>query len=366
MRALHGIMIGGLFTLLGFPLSQGQAADAPDPALAASWNYMQKEMPKVPYAVLREACAEAHLTIYHGTWGDAQSAQIAAFKSRFPCVSVQPFELATGPRRERYLSETRAGRYITDIVQDSDPGSLDDMASHGLLLNYVISNDASYADAVKSKGYWYPLRIGIAVNAWNTNLVSADEAKALFDWRGSIDPRWKGRLGISDPTTGGASYLPWYYWVKAYGPQFIEKLGQLKPRIFGVNEIGAALAAGDIAVAVGLSETPLTTLWLSGAPIQWSMPEPGVGPATGQGIAVHAPHPNAAKLYQEYSFALEGYAAWNKLGGPPARIGYTDQRDVAAAPWFKFPNVWFQYSTADATEQKQAIMDIYRRYILMH
>jgi hypothetical protein len=55
-----------------------------DPKLRASWDFMQSAMPGVPYETLKAACAEGRLMVYHGSWTDAQNAQIEAFHKRFP------------------------------------------------------------------------------------------------------------------------------------------------------------------------------------------------------------------------------------------------------------------------------------------
>ena len=60
------------------------AQHAVDPKLADAWKFMQANMPGVPYKLLEEACKDGTLTIYNGTWGDAQRSQVEAFKKRFP------------------------------------------------------------------------------------------------------------------------------------------------------------------------------------------------------------------------------------------------------------------------------------------
>jgi ABC-type Fe3+ transport system substrate-binding protein len=338
-------MAGALTMTLGW--AQAQTVD---PKLAASWAYMQKEMPGVPYSVLKAACDEGHVMIYHGTWDEAQDAQIAGFKKRFPCMSVEKFTTTMGALRERFLSEFRAGRRGADIYQESDTGTLDIMAGNKTLANYKISNDAAFRPGAKKTGYWYPLRIALVGIAWNTDLVSPEEAKLLTDWKGVANPAWKGRAAVVDPSGGGVAFLPWYAWTKLYGPGFIDQIGALRPRVTAaINTAAAALASGDVAVLLNASETGLLPLWLKGAPIRWSLPSPAIGPLTGQGIPSNAPHPNAAKLYQEYSFTEEGYGLWQKLGGAPARTGFKDERKVAAESWYKMPSEIFAYDPADAT-----------------
>ena len=142
-----------------------------------------------------------------------------------------------------------------------------------------------------------------------------------------------------DPAAGGVVYLPWYAWYKLYGEDFIKKVGEVRPQIYSATNPGsAALASGDIAVLFNASETGLMPLQAAGAPLRWAFPEPATGPVTGQAIDARAPHPNAAKLYHEYAFTAEGYGLWQKLGGAPARIGFKDQRPIAAEPWYKYPD----------------------------
>ncbi len=341
------IMATSIVTSLG---SIAAAQDI-DPKNAPSWEFMQQAMPGVPYSLLAAACTEGTLMIYNGTWSDAQKTQIAAFSKRFPCIKVQNRELPTDERRERFLVETRGGRNVADIVQDTDPGILDQQTGDGLLLNYTISNDASFEDSVKKKGYWYPLRILLTANAWNSNNVTDKDAAVLAKWDGILDPKFKGRIGVVLPAVGFPSTLyPFYGVYKLYGEDFMKKFAALKPRNFSnANTLAGALASGDVDVGLVMSETGLIPIQVQGAPVKWFVPEPGLGQPTGQAINAKAPHPNAAKLYQEYAFTTEGYGAWNKLGGAPARIGFKDTRDVAGQDWYVYPKTFFKVDPADMT-----------------
>jgi ABC-type Fe3+ transport system substrate-binding protein len=355
-----------LATLVAVVVAMAGAARAQqvDPKLAASWAYLQQGLPEVSYDLLASACAEGKLMIYYGTWIDAEDKRIAAFRKRFPCLDIGKFTANTGERRERWLAETRAGRHLADIIQDTEPGVLDDQARSGLLMQYVITSDDQFGSGAKNSGYWYAMRAALVGIAWNTDLVTDADARVLSQWSGIIDPRWAGRAGVVDPSAGGVAYLPWYLWQKLYGTAFLEKVGQLKPRVIAsINPAAAALASGDIAVLFNASETGLLPLQERGAPIRWSMPEPGIGPMTGQAISATAPHPNAAKLYQEYSFGTEGYGIWQKDGGAPARIGFKDQRAVAAESWYKPPTAFADYDTKDATAKQDEIFEIYYKTI---
>ncbi|WP_454854778.1 ABC transporter substrate-binding protein [Rhizobium binxianense] len=354
--------LAGLLLLAGN--AGAQNAGPSDPKLADSWAFVQQQMPGVPASLLDAACKEASLMVYYGTWVDAEEAQIQRFQERFPCIKVEKFTADTGQRRERWLAETRAGRHIADIVQDTDPGFLNDQVAKGGFTEYKISNDGQFDPAAKKEGYWYAMRVALVGIAWNTELVSEEEAKKLATWQGVTDPAWAGRAGIVDPSAGGVAYTPWYVWLKTYGPEFLQKIGALKPRIIAaITPAASALASGDIEVLLNASETGLLPLLDKGAPIRWSLPDPGIGPMTGQAIAASAPHPNAAKLFQEYSFTEEGYGIWQKLGGAPARKGVKDQRPVAQQSWYKVPTSFIPYDPADANKSMNDVLDVYRKSI---
>jgi len=335
-----------------------------DPALADAWTYMQQAMPGVPYELLRDACAEGALLIYHGSWVEAQDAQVQGFNEHFPCIEVRKLSATMGELRERFLSEVRAGRGNADIYQDSDTGTLNNMAQEGILAQYAITSEDAFAEGNKNSGWWYPLRVALVGVAWNTDLVSEEEAAVLSNWEGLLDPRWKDRGIVVDPSAGGVAYLPWYVWDRVYGDDFIKGIGEQNPRVIqGINNAAASLASGDVAIIFNASETGLLPIWERGAPVQWSLPSPGVGPLTAQAIPANAPHPNAARLYQEYAFSEDGYRLWHQLGGASVRIGMEDTRQVASETWYKVPDELFAYDPADATNSTPEIVDKFRQYV---
>ncbi len=344
-------------TVMGLA-SSGLAQDVA-PEHADAWAFMQTAMPGVPYDLLQAACEEGAVMIYNGTWSDAQENQIKAFADRFPCVTVEHFELPTSERRERFIVETKAGRHTADIVQDTDPGVLDKQAKEGLLAEYALSSDSAFADNVKMASYWYPLRIALAATAWNIDNVTEEEAALLSTWDGMIDPRFKGRVGIamSPSGGGGVTLYPYFALYKTYGEDFMKAFAAQEPRNFsGANTLAGALASGDIDVALAVSETGIVPLQAQGAPIQWALPEPGMGLATGQAVSATAPHPNAARLYQEYSFTDEGYAAWNLHGGAPAKTGFADTRPVAQESWYRYPAAFSDVDPRSMNAEKDAFL----------
>jgi iron(III) transport system substrate-binding protein len=355
--------LGAALLIAGMLIAPANAQEI-DPALQASWDYMQEAMPGVPYDVLAKACAEGEVDLYTGAWLDAQDAQIAAFNARFPCVKVRNFSSTIGALRERFLAESRAGRPLADIYQDTDVSKLDDFVTEGLVREYKISNSDSFEASDKHEGYWYPIRRTLTGIAWNTDLVSPEEASKLQEWKGVLDPVWKDRAIYVDPAVGGNTFAPLYLWQTLYGPDFIKQLGEQHPRIIsGINNAAASLASGDVAVIFNANETGLLPLWEKGAPIQWSLPSPGLGPLTAQMLVKDGPHPNAAVLYHEYTFTAEGYSTWQAIGGAGARLGIDDKREIVSEPWYKLPSKMFPYDPKKASEAFPTILAEFNEFV---
>jgi ABC-type Fe3+ transport system substrate-binding protein len=363
-RMLWSLIKAGAVAAATTILSASAYAQDVDPALKDSWAFMQQAMPGVPYQLLADSCKEGTVMLYHGTWVDAQQAQIAGFNKRFPCIKVQTYSDSISVMRQRYMSEEAAGRHVADIVQDSDVSSLNDDYKNGLLMNYTISNDDKFTDQNKRSGVWYPIRVALVGIAWNTDNVSDDEASILQDWQGAADSRWANRAAMSDPGSKGVAYQHLWAWYKLYGDDFLKKIGALHPRIIaGANNSMSALASGDVDVVLNASETGLLPMFDKGAPIKWSLPSPGVGPLSAQAISKDAPHPNAAKLYQEYTFTQEGYGLWTRLGGAPATKAYPDTREVAKETWYKLPDSFFDIDPVQSSADFDKLIADFNKYV---
>jgi ABC-type Fe3+ transport system substrate-binding protein len=326
-------------------------------------NFTAK-LPGLDASLLEEACAEGRLVIYHGAWPQAQEAQIAAFTEAFPCIEVETFSAGVGELRERLLSEQRAGRKYADIYQDTDTATLDKMAEQDLVAEYRVQGDDLFGEGEKGEGTWYPLRRAYIGIAWNADIVSDAEAEVLTTWKGIAETSWQDRAIVVDPTAGGVGYLPMYYLHSEFGPELYEAVGKNNPRIVtGINNAVASLASGDVAIIFNASETGLLPMYEKGAPIRWTIPEPAIGPITGQVVLANAAHPAAARLYQEFAFSKEGYGAWQQFGGAPVNANFEDLRQVALEPWYSIPENQFIYKQADANAAKEAVLADFNKYI---
>src|SRR5262245_35409533 len=66
------------------------------------------------------------------------------------------------------------------------------------------------------------------------------------------------------------------------------------------------VSAGESDLDIDSSLSVVTPMKKSGAPIDWTALTPALAVPAGHGIALHAPHPNAAKLFIEFLLSKEG------------------------------------------------------------
>lgn len=319
----------------GLSLAHAQQMDA---QVQKVMETTKKEMPGVPYEIIKGAKDEGKLMVYHLAIQNAMALMIQEFEKRFPFITVQKYFSSGGPLFQKFASEARARKNVADIWQNSDAGAMNKLADEGLLMNYKITSEAEYPDAFKKSGFWYPLGYTQVVVGWNKDIVLDEEAvKRLKTWEGLLDPYWKDKkVGAIVIHSGGTLQVTYYMLQEKYALDFWRKLAALKPQLYdGVNPMVGAVSSGEIALALFGAETGFCSIYERGAPVHWTNPEPRVVVPYGQAIAKDAPHPNTAKLFQEFVFSEAGQKITAGTLLPSFRVG--DLRKHVKEPWYNSP-----------------------------
>ena len=213
----------------------------------------------------------------------------------------------------------------------------------GLIADYTPASGAGIRPTMKKEGVWYTIFVNAMGIAWNTTKVTPDEERIILDqgWDTLTDPRWKSRIATGTPASGGSSYSYVYMFLRGkrdqFGPPFLKKMAALNPQIYeSKSPMYDRLAAGEHAIVDQASQSDMGGFYLKGAPVRWTFPNPTPANLTVQAISAGAPHPNAARLFQEWAMSPEGQAAWFKVAGvASAREDTVDPRKAAKADWYK-------------------------------
>jgi ABC-type Fe3+ transport system substrate-binding protein len=310
-----------------------------DADVRAAYDAIKSEIPALPIELVQAAKKEGALQVYQAAL-DGPRRVVDAFNKDFPFIKAEYLEGPNQQLLDRFQSEESAGRHLVDVVQSTDPSLADPILKAGLAATYQATSDAKFPAATKRSGLAYPasgLALGIA---WNTNKVSDADASVLAKWDGPADPRFATKkFGIYDPNASGGATLQGYYaQYKLAGAKIWQAVGKTKPSLYSNgNTATAALAAGEIDILFPSSIASFEVLRAKGGPLHYAYAEPIVIVPSAQFISAQAPHPNAARLFQEYSLTAKVQSIYVANGSDTVLTGITDNRAFTKEPWFKGP-----------------------------
>jgi putative spermidine/putrescine transport system substrate-binding protein len=189
----------------------------------------------------------------------------------------------------------------------------------GLLMPYKVATWDDIPDEVKdADGYWWGDYYGVLTFEVNKDVVSESPA----DWADLLKPEYANMIALAgDPRSSNQAIQTVYASALANGGSLDDAQPGLdfwKQVVEAGNFVPTIAKPGTIAQG----ETPITIRWnynalsnrdaLAGNPdIDVVVPETGrFAGVYVQGISAYAPHPNAAKLWQEFLYSDEGQLIW--------------------------------------------------------
>ena len=224
--------------------------------------------------------------------------------------------------------------------------------AEGLLANYKVKTwDTIPADVKDADGAWYGDYYGVFAFEVNKSLVP----NVPKDWPDLLKPEYKGKIALpGDPRASSQAILAVFASGLANGGSLDDATKGLD--FFKQLKDSGNLIPGVIASAttVANGETPITIRWTynalagrdataaaGGPEIEVVVPTSGrFGGVYVQAISAYAPHPNAAKLWEEFLYSDEGQNMW--LRGYCHPIRYPDlvkNNKVPADQLAKLPDV---------------------------
>ena len=155
---------------------------------------------------------------------------------------------------------------------------------------------------VRRNNAFYNMVMDPYVIAYNSDLVS--EVDAPKGWRDLLDPKFRGRIALADPTKSTSSYAVLLTMVDALGGD-TTVIGDVAEQLDGRSTASSAaqikaLSDGEYAVTATFEEAVLTYI-AGGAHMKIVYPEEGTAVSSG-GIAIikNAPHIENAKKFLDF------------------------------------------------------------------
>ena len=246
---------------------------------------------------------------------DAQ-ALAQGFESKYPFMKAEIVRISGDQLIERAITEHRAGKATADVL---DAFSFKVLQNRGLLQPFATPESAFYpADYKDPQNFWVTLYCAYNVIAYNTKLVPAAEAPR--DWPDLLNPKWKGKLALDDQ-----DYY-WYagmlkFWGEEKGRKYMQDLAR-QDLIWrrGRGLLTELMASGEFHAVVVTFPDLVEQMKAKGQPVEWvKTSNPILVTLDMMGIGAKAPHPNAGKLFMNYSISKEGQEVLRKTNRISAR-----------------------------------------------
>jgi iron(III) transport system substrate-binding protein len=260
----------------------------------------------------------------------------AAFKARYG-INLEYFGGRSTETATRMRAERQAGIYSTDAVL----AGIQSMAltfhrekmlqplKPALQLPEVLDGSKWkkgklwFADPEEQ----YILRLANTVTTMfhiNTSMVKPGDIRSVKDL---LDPKWKGRIALQDPTIPGSGSNQAAHLYFQHGEDFVKKLYvDQKPMISrDTRQITDGLARGAYPISLGAEDADVEKLRKEGVPVSILETPPDlyneISAAFGQiALIDNAPHPNAAKVFVNWIASKEGNEVFNRaMGTVPTR-----------------------------------------------
>jgi iron(III) transport system substrate-binding protein len=271
--------------------------------------------------LIGKAKAEREVVWYTTTSAGDNQAIVAGFTRKYPFLRVQVLRMTGEKLRQRVLTETSTGQFLSDVLSVSGL-EMGVMKSKNLLQAYNPPEAESYPAALKDReGYFTAIYARNFVIGYNTGLLP--EKDRPRDWPDLLEPRFRGKIGLDEEE------FEWYgtmidYWGRGKALKFMKGLAAQQPQLRrGHNLLSQLMAAGEFPVAV-VFPFEMEQFKRKGAAVDWSATsDPIVTSINVVGHSAKAPHPGAAKLLINFIVSDEGQRIIRDVSRVPVRPGIT-------------------------------------------
>jgi len=272
-------------------------------------------------ALEEAAKKEGELTWYTSHYTSEGAEELGATFTKMYGIKVNVVRTTAQVAYQRLTQDIKNNQANCDVFSSTDIGHYVQLKAQGKLEQYTPETTPKIAKAfqgIDPDGYFHTTSAGFVLISYNSSKVKPEDAPKK--WTDLLDPKWKGKVSTGHPAFSG--YVG--TWVltmrKLYGWDFFEKLEKNKPQIGrSINDTVTALNAGERQVAAGADGSTMFSAG-RGNPLAISYPEDGavliIAPSA---IVKGTKHPNAARLYMEYLYSVEGSEINVKNFGMPMR-----------------------------------------------
>lgn len=233
-------------------------------------------------------------------------------------VKLDGFRASGEQVANRLLTEARAGKLDVDVMAPSNE-HIPTLIKAGVAGRYNSPERAAFPDSHKDRlGYWTAYDYNVAVIAYNSRLVPAQEAPKKYE--DFLESKWKGNFAIDmDPDK---SLMGWFkIWGIERAKKYLQAISKNEVVVRkGHTLLTQLLCAGEFKAAIDLYAYRLADLkHTRGCPVEISYPDPTPATPSPVGVIKTTPRPYAAALLLDYLLSEPAQRIFAEAGRISAR-----------------------------------------------
>jgi len=229
-----------------------------------------------------------------------------AFRAEYPNIDVDVERSGSERVFQRINQEYQSGIHNVDVVNSSDASHFIYWKQQKWLASHTPPDVQRFAAQFKDpEGYFATWRATLSVMGYNTKLVDAKDAPTGY--MDLLDPNWKGKLVKSHPGYSGTSLTGTYAIIKLLGWDYLEKLSkQGVLQLQSTTATPKSIASGERAAMVDGNEYNMFIEIDAKSPVKIIYPKEGTPFVTSpSAIFAEGPHPNAARVFENFLFTAK-------------------------------------------------------------
>ena len=253
------------------------------------------------------------ITLYTSFTQATVDAVVDGFVQDNPGTNVEVFRAPTGELNGRIAAEQREGGIQADLIWLTDPLSMQQYDSDGLLGEFTPAEVNQIPDEFRSDRFWGTRLLSMII------IQQAGLNPGVSGWADLTDPA-VGAVAIPDPGFAGSALGAMAYLALTDGFGFYSELaGNGGVQVNSPGDVVTGVAEGQFSVGMTLAFSAQAAID-KGSPIEIVWPEPGA-------IVMYSPiaivastgNPTLAGDFVDFVLAREGQEAISGTGWQPVR-----------------------------------------------
>jgi iron(III) transport system substrate-binding protein len=227
---------------------------------------------------------------------------------------------------QRAVNEARAGQPSVDVVEAA-AAEVEAMQLEGLLQEVNLPVFANLMEGAQVPGRaWVASRLTIFVTAYNTDLISAEDAPKTF--QDLLDPKWQGQISVE---ADNANWL-----MEVVGMEGRDNIEALFRAIAATNGLSVRrghtllvnmVASGEVPIGINAYSDHVEQARERGAPVDLIYMPPSIAMPLSLAVFKDAPHPHAAVLFMDFLLNEGQQMVVNQLM-IPTNVDYQPEGDA--------------------------------------